>query len=67
MESTKQRLTAKGDEPITGNDMAKVLEEITTILGDLQYLDDAPNVFKFKEYYLITPNNQFYKICLLQN
>ena len=24
-------------------------------------LDDAPNVFKFKEYYLITPNSQFYK------
>ena len=23
--------------------------------------DDAPYVFKFKDYYLITPNNQFYR------
>lgn len=42
-----QRLTTKGDEPITGNDMAAVVEEITTLLDDVQYLDDAPNVKGF--------------------
>lgn len=42
-----QRLTTKGDNPITGNDMAKVVEEITTLLDDVQYLDDAPNVKGF--------------------
>ena len=42
-----QRLTTKGDKPITGDDMAKVVEEITTLLDDVQYLDDAPNVKGF--------------------
>ena len=42
-----QRLTTKGSEPITGDDMAKVLEEITMLLDDVQYLDDAPNVKGF--------------------
>lgn len=42
-----QRLTTKGDQPITGDDMAKVFEEITTLLDDVQYLDDAPNVKGF--------------------
>ncbi len=35
-----QRLTGKGDNPITGNDVSKALEEITTILNDLQYLQE---------------------------
>lgn len=42
-----QRLTTKGENPITGDDMAKVVEEITTLLDDVQYLDDAPNVKGF--------------------
>lgn len=42
-----QRLTTKGSDPITGDDMAKVVEEITTLLDDIQYLDDAPNVKGF--------------------
>lgn len=42
-----QRLTTKGSEPITGDDMAKVIEEITMLLDDVQYLDDAPNVKGF--------------------
>lgn len=40
-----QRLISKGDEPITGNDMAKTLEEIMTILSDLRYLDDAKGAY----------------------
>ena len=35
-----QRLTSKGDKPITGNDVSKALEEISTILNDLQYLQE---------------------------
>ena len=35
-----QRLTGKGDEPITGNDVSKTLEEILEILGDIRHLDD---------------------------
>lgn len=42
-----ERLTSKGDEPITGNDLAKALEEISTTLGNLQYLqDDGGSVFR---------------------
>ena len=45
-----QRLTSKGDEPITGNDVSKTLEEILEILGDIRQLDDfkgakEPTVF----------------------
>ena len=45
-----QRLTGKGDQPITGNDVSKTLEEILEILGDLRQLDDfkgakEPTVF----------------------
>lgn len=40
-----QRLISKGDEPITGNDMAKTLEEMVTILSDLRYLDDAKGAY----------------------
>ena len=42
-----QRLTTKGDEPITGDDIARTIDEITLLLNDLQYLDDAPNVKGF--------------------
>ena len=35
-----QRLSGKGDEPITGNDVKKTLEEILEILGDIRQLDD---------------------------
>lgn len=40
-----QRLISKGDQPITGDDMAKTLEEIITILSDLRYLDDAKEAY----------------------
>tara|TARA_Y100000816_G_scaffold283372_1_gene260179 strand:- start:887 stop:1966 length:1080 start_codon:yes stop_codon:yes gene_type:complete len=45
-----QRLTGKGDLPITGNDMKKTVDEILEILGDIRYLDDfrgatEPTVF----------------------
>ena len=45
-----QRLTGKGDEAITGNDVSKTLEEILEILGDIRHLDDfkgarEPTVF----------------------
>lgn len=44
-----QRLTTIGDQPITGNDMAKAIEEIITVLNDLQYLqeDGGPNIRGF--------------------
>ncbi len=42
-----QRLTTKGDKPITGDDMAKAVDEVMTLLDDIQYLDDAPNVKGF--------------------
>jgi hypothetical protein len=44
-----QRLTTIGDQPITGNDMAKALEEIITVLNDMQYLqqDGGPNIRGF--------------------
>tara|TARA_Y100000389_G_C17445610_1_gene511417 strand:- start:978 stop:1823 length:846 start_codon:yes stop_codon:yes gene_type:complete len=42
-----QRLTTKGDKPITGDDMAKAIDEVMTLLDDIQYLDDAPNVKGF--------------------
>jgi hypothetical protein len=35
-----QRLTTKGDKPITGDDMAKAMDEIITILNDMQYLQE---------------------------
>lgn len=40
-----QRLTKKGNQPITGDDMAKTMEEIITILSDLRYLDDAKDAY----------------------
>ena len=45
-----QRLTGKGDLPITGNDVKKTVDEILEILGDIRYLDDfrgatEPTVF----------------------
>lgn len=40
-----QRLTAKGNQPITGDDMAKTMEEIITVLSDLRYLDDAKEAY----------------------
>lgn len=40
-----QRLTTKGNEPITGNDIAKTMEEIITVLSDLRYLDDAQGAY----------------------
>ena len=45
-----QRLTTIGDRPITGNDMAKAIDEIVTILNDLQYLqeDGGPVIRGFK-------------------
>lgn len=44
-----QRLTTIGDQPITGNDMAKAIDEIITVLNDLQYLqeDGGPNIRGF--------------------
>jgi hypothetical protein len=44
-----QRLTTIGDQPITGNDMAKAIEEIITVLNDMQYLqeDGGPNIRGF--------------------
>jgi hypothetical protein len=44
-----QRLTTIGDQPITGNDMAKAVSEIITVLNDLQYLqeDGGPNIRGF--------------------
>lgn len=44
-----QRLTTIGDQPITGNDMAKAISEIITVLNDLQYLqqDGGPNIRGF--------------------
>ncbi len=44
-----QRLTTIGDQPITGNDMAKALEEIIIVLNDMQYLqeDGGPNIRGF--------------------
>ncbi len=44
-----QRLTTIGDQPITGNDMAKAVSEIVTVLNDLQYLqeDGGPNIRGF--------------------
>jgi hypothetical protein len=44
-----QRLTTIGDQPITGNDMAKAIEEIIAVLNDLQYLqqDGGPNIRGF--------------------
>lgn len=40
-----QRLTKKGNLPITGDDISKTMEEIITILSDLRYLDDAKDAY----------------------
>lgn len=41
-----QRLTAKGNKPITGNDLKKALNEITEILDKLRYIEEGRWVSK---------------------
>lgn len=39
-----ERLTSKGDQPITGNDFAKTLEDITSVMESMKYIDDTRGV-----------------------